>query len=158
MNAHLDASAVRFVEASLVRVHGATAQETLAEQLGYLCHSPISRNLSKVNEGKKDGLLACYTARELLTLAMYHPALADALRAALNTTPVNRDSNVAGDLCALGQRFTGEVNEILGDLSDGIDAREADKHLDALDLISANLWRTRAALIDHKAKLKEKRA
>lgn len=145
-------SVVRFVEVALAKVHDQTAQETLADQLGYLCHSPISRALTKVRDGKVDGLLAVYSARELILLALRHGLLADALRTALAGSDFGSAQAAERSLSDLGQRFAGEIADILRDLGDGdLDDREADRHLDALDRIAGFVSQTKANLLARKA-------
>ncbi len=152
MSAQPLTSVVRFVETALVKVHDQTAQETLADQLGYLCHSPISRALGKVRDGKADGLLAVYTARELILLAIRHNLLADALRTALAGSKFGTGQGAERSLTALGQRFAGEIAAIFADLGDGeLDDREADRHLIALDQIVAEATQAKAELLARKA-------
>lgn len=152
MSAQVPTAVVRFVETALAKVHDQTAQETLADQLGYLSHSPISRALSKVRDGKADGLLAVYSARELILLAIRHNLLADALRTALAGSAFGNGKQVERSLSALGQRFAGEISAILNDLGDGeLDDREADRHLIALDHIAADVAQAKADLLQRKA-------
>lgn len=152
MSAQAVTPVVRFVETALVKVHDSTAQEILADQLGYLCHSPISRALGKVRDGKADGLMAVYSARELILLAMRHGLLADAIRAALAGGQFGSGQAAERSLSALGQRFAGEIAAILADLDDGqLDDREADRHLTALDQIAAAVAQSKADLLQRKA-------
>lgn len=152
MSAQAATSVVRFVETALVKVHGSTAQEVLADQLGYLSHSPISRALSKVRDGKADGLLAVYNARELVLLALSHGLIADALRTALAGSAFGNGKGAERSLSALGQRFAGEIAEILRDLGDGqLDEREVDRHLETLDRIGAEVAQAKADLLQRKA-------
>lgn len=153
MTAQTTTSVVRCVEVALSKVHDSTAQETLADQLGYLSHSPISRALTKVRDGKADGLLSVYTARELILLAVRHGMLADAMRTALsNGQSFGQGSEVERDLQSLGQRFAGEIGEILGDLGDGVlDDRESDRHLQTLDRIGEHVAQAKANIIARKA-------
>lgn len=152
MSAQTLTPVVRVVEVAVARVHDQTAQEVLANQLGYLSHSPISRALTKVREGKADGLLGVYTARELILMALHHDALADALRDALARSSFASPQGAERSLNALGQRFAQELGEILRDLGDGeLDDREADRHLLALDRISADLAQTKADILQRKA-------
>ena len=152
MSAQALTPVVRVVEVAVGRVHDQTAQETLANQLGYLCHSPISRALTKVRDGKADGLLSVYTARELILLALHHAALADALRAALAGSAFASQQGAERSLNTLGQRFAVEVGEILRDLGDGeLDDREADRHLTALDRITLDITQAKADILARKA-------
>lgn len=152
MSAQTGTSVVRVVETALVRVHDTVAQEVLADQLGYLCHSPISRKRAKVMEGKANGLLETYTARELVTLATRHAALADALRSILvGPVTVGRSDDAVRSLRDLGKRLSAEVTDILDALGDNVlDDREIDAHLDAIDQITASLTKTRADLLQRK--------
>jgi hypothetical protein len=152
MNAQALTPVVRFVEVALAKVHDQTAQETLADQLGYLCHSPISRALGKVRDGKADGLCSVYTARELILLALKHNLLADALRTALAGSSFGNGQGAERSLSALGQSFAGEIAAIFADLGDGeLDDREADRHLIALDRIVAEATQAKANLIQRKS-------
>jgi len=152
MSAQPLTSVVRFVETALAKVHDQTAQETLADQLGYLCHSPISRALSKVRDGKADGLLAVYTARELVLLAMSHGMLADALRTALAGSAFSTGRTAERSLNELGQRFAAEIGEIMADLGDGaLDDREIDDRLTALDRLAQCVSQTKSDLLQRKA-------
>lgn len=152
MSAQALTPVVRVVEVAVTRVHDQTSQELLANQLGYLSHSPISRALSKVREGKADGLLSLYNARELVVMALHHESLADALRSALAGSAFASQQGAERSLNALGQRFAAEMGEILRDLGDGaLDEREADRHLLALDRITADITQVKADLIARKS-------
>lgn len=152
MSAQTGTSVVRVVETALVRVHDTVPQETLADQLGYLCHSPISRKRAKVLDGKVDGLLETYTGRELVTLATRHSGLADALRSVLvGPVTVGRSDDALRSLRELGKRFSAEVTDIFAAIDDGnLDDREVDTHLDAIDQIAAALTKARADLLQRK--------
>lgn len=154
MSAQNNTGDVRLVEAALGRVHDKTAQELIADQLGLLSHSPISRVLSKVRSGKARSLLASYNGEEVNAFYRHHPEFRDSWNATAPSGASPRSALTTEQaLRILGKQFTSEVGQILTDVEDGLDAREIDAHLDTLENIAALLKPTRAKLLARKAEL-----
>ncbi len=157
MSAQTDSTVVRLAEVALARVHDKTAQETIADQIGLLSHSPISRIRAKVRSGKARGLLASYNGEEINAFYRHHPEFREAWNAtAPNETSPFRTTLLTAEqaLCVLGKQLTAQVGEILSDVENGLDAREIDTHLDALGQLAATVKSTRTRLLVRKGELK----
>ncbi len=143
---------VRLAEAAIRRAHSSTTQEVLAEQVGLLSHSGINTRLTNVNSGKIDSLLETYNGKQLISLLAHNDAFAADLLAALaDDTAAGQSATAVGSLRALGKRLNAEVGEIIDDLDDNdLSVTEADNHLEALDLIAADLTKARADLLHRK--------
>lgn len=154
MSAQADTAVVRLAEVALARVHDKTAQEIIADQLGLLSHSPISRVLSKVRSGKAPSLLASYNGAEINAFYRHHPEFREAWNSTAPSGASPRSALTSEQaLRVLGKQFTAEVGQILTDIEDGLDAREIDAHLDTLEDIAALLKPVRAKLLSRKAEL-----
>jgi hypothetical protein len=147
--------AVRFVEVAFRQIHS-KSQEELAEQMGFLCHSPVSRAQARVQEGKADSLLASYNGKAVLMAALSNGIFGDALRAALNSAkpPMVSGQPVEKSMNKLGRSFLSEVDAIMDDLADDqIDAREIDAHLTTLQTLGAVIKQAEIDLLHRKSQL-----
>jgi len=140
--------AVRGVEETLAVVIATTSQTDRAAAVGLTGHAQISRREQKVHDGALEMFLDAYSGRCLVKLALWDPRLREALAAALSDRVELADERrVESDLSQFARDASAELARVLQDLSAGeLTSRQAAEHDEALNLLQAEICRTRQDL------------